>query len=466
MLNLSAYVDPALQIAAVSELPQPYDDTFDDVNETGFAEILANLLQNTEKIQTDILPVEIPEAELDFNTISSNELKGDQEKIILNEEERAGVFETAEINAHESEEHEDYLNAYLSGAFAEVENLLNSAAAEIAEIDIPKPEAIIEKAIFNPQDDLKEEEQSIEVKLPDVLPAAEIAQSAVLEDSAEVTQEIFSEPQPAKVSLQTEKEIKDSALPVKENTEVFSAAQKPDSIKKPEAETKTRTEDTKSRRRDKFSVEVRDHRTEKDSNAVKMQRPFTAAENLTKRTETQSREITMELKLPVQGQTVWETKSGNNGSVSTAMENLLARELHQNFNGDIVRHASMALRDGGEGTIKLNLKPESLGNVKIRLEMSENKITGHIIVESKEALNAFRKELSALTQAFKDSGFASADLNLSLTSQGQETWEQDLNPFTSGSAALSYDDASVFGNDHTTVDVLIGRNNGSVNILV
>ena len=81
------------------------------------------------------------------------------------------------------------------------------------------------------------------------------------------------------------------------------------------------------------------------------------------------------------------------GGPSQAFENLLARELHQNLNGDIVRHASIILRDGGEGTIRLSLKPESLGNVKIHLEMAENKIAGRIIVESNDALRAFEREI-------------------------------------------------------------------------
>jgi hypothetical protein len=100
---------------------------------------------------------------------------------------------------------------------------------------------------------------------------------------------------------------------------------------------------------------------------------------------------------------------------------MLARELHQNLNGDIVRHAAILLRDGGEGTIRLSLKPESLGNVKIRLEMAENKITGHIIVESDEALRAFEREIRSLEQAFKESGFDGASLQMAVASgSGQE----------------------------------------------
>jgi hypothetical protein len=108
----------------------------------------------------------------------------------------------------------------------------------------------------------------------------------------------------------------------------------------------------------------------------------------------------------------WESRAGR------SFEDFLARELHQNLNGDIVRHASVALRDGGEGTIRLALRPESLGNVKIRLEMADNKVTGHIVVESEAALRAFEREIASLEQAFRDSGFDGADLDMSLARGG------------------------------------------------
>jgi flagellar hook-length control protein FliK len=138
------------------------------------------------------------------------------------------------------------------------------------------------------------------------------------------------------------------------------------------------------------------------------------------------KEITLELHLPNQGQenqsapTSWETRAGQ------AFEDILARELHQNFNNDIVRHASVMLRDSSEGTIRLALKPESLGNVKIRLEMAENKITGRIVVESEEALHAFEKEITSLEKAFVESGFEGASLEMSLAADGggAKQWQE------------------------------------------
>ncbi|MDR2747629.1 MAG: flagellar hook-length control protein FliK [Treponema sp.] len=108
------------------------------------------------------------------------------------------------------------------------------------------------------------------------------------------------------------------------------------------------------------------------------------------------------------------------GSESRTFEGLLARELRQNLNSDIVRHAQVILRDKGEGLIRLSLRPESLGNVKIRLELTENKIAGRIIVESGEALRAFEREIASLEQAFRDSGYESAELSAFLSQGGSE----------------------------------------------
>ncbi|MDR0998583.1 MAG: flagellar hook-length control protein FliK, partial [Treponema sp.] len=168
---------------------------------------------------------------------------------------------------------------------------------------------------------------------------------------------------------------------------------------------------------------------------------------------------------------------GKEKTLSQAFEDILARELHQNLNGDIVRHASVMLRDGGEGLIRLSLKPDTLGNVKIRLEMAENKITGHIVVESDEALRAFQREIGALEQAFKDSGFES-DLSMSLASgdsgaEGRQDGERApffSESFAAGEAASRYDALT----EKTDVLFATGSANGlkpgnghiSVNLLI
>jgi hypothetical protein len=149
------------------------------------------------------------------------------------------------------------------------------------------------------------------------------------------------------------------------------------------------------------------------------------------------------------------SESGNSGSSEGAgisrgaesFENILARELGGELSSDIVKQAAIVLRDGGAGTIRLSLRPETLGNVKIRLEMADNKIAGHIIVESDEALRAFEREIHTLEQAFEDSGFENAKLDLALDSRsgGQQGKGDEARPFFSERFAASHYDQSLSG---------------------
>jgi len=216
-----------------------------------------------------------------------------------------------------------------------------------------------------------------------------------------------------------------------------------------EKDGRSKAEEARNKRRG-VNIEVRDFRSDgtvTEGAARDGSVPLRVSAETRLSGENNSKDIVLELRLPDQGReaasatTSWEAKAGQ------AFEDLLARELHQNFNNDIVRHASVALRDGDEGTIKLALKPESLGNVKIRLEMAENKITGHIVVESKEALRAFEREISSLEKAFRDSGFDGANLEMSLAADGrgaEQQWQEtEASQFLTGQIAASRYDAAL-----------------------
>ncbi|MCL1815299.1 MAG: flagellar hook-length control protein FliK [Treponema sp.] len=130
-------------------------------------------------------------------------------------------------------------------------------------------------------------------------------------------------------------------------------------------------------------------------------------------------------------------------SAGQSFEQLLARELQGDLSADIVKQAAVILRDGGEGTIRLSLKPETLGKVKIHLEMAENRISGHIFVESEEALRAFEREIHTLEQSFRDSGFeASLNAALDYKNDGQRWKEKEVQPFFSERLAASYEESS------------------------
>ena len=105
--------------------------------------------------------------------------------------------------------------------------------------------------------------------------------------------------------------------------------------------------------------------------------------------------------------------AGANGSQFQAM---LTNQIQQSA-PELVKAGNIILKDNDVGQIKLVLNPESLGNVKIDLHISEKNITGRIIVASAEAYNAFKESADSLRQAFISSGFETAGFDLQFAGQ-------------------------------------------------
>jgi hypothetical protein len=428
VISISAYTEPAVEFQDTG--PPQQRETEKLENPVRFADLLAGLLSKTGmeeckdsdtvtdaavEIQTDVSIDYEPEAEVQIDS-------GDFE------EERVFELTLEDEEFPDIEIPQEHLNILFS-----VENLLARN-----EETVP-----VETDVFDDAPQVLFDAEPAE-RLVDAEPSAEFLTK--LSDTVEVP--VFGQVIP-QGSLPKENDVKqERVLPKTESAEVSPAEGKREEIaafrKEPENEVKGRLDEARNRdkRKEKVTFEVRDYRSGTETEAVKGNTArLTAGMETKARVEAPVQEMTLELRLPEQGhnqaEPVWEAKA------SKAFEDMLARELHQNFNGDIVRHASMALRDGGEGTIKLSLKPESLGNVKIRLELAENEITGRIVVESEEALRAFKREIHSLEQAFKESGFNNANLNLSMSadSRGAQWQEQEEGTLPPRTAAIRYDAA-------------------------
>lgn len=118
------------------------------------------------------------------------------------------------------------------------------------------------------------------------------------------------------------------------------------------------------------------------------------------------------------------------GSAGSNFQAMLANQIQENA-GEIVKAGNIVLKDNDVGSIKLILHPESFGNVKIDLQVNEKNISGKIIVATQEAFNAFKETAENLKQAFVQSGFESAGLELSLANQnfaGNHSGENQNNP--------------------------------------
>jgi flagellar protein FlbC len=105
-------------------------------------------------------------------------------------------------------------------------------------------------------------------------------------------------------------------------------------------------------------------------------------------------------------------------------QSMLTSTVQQNA-PEFVRAGTIVLKDNNQGTINLVLHPESLGNVKISLSLSDNVIAGQITVHSAEAYNAFRDSLDSIKQAFAQSGFDTAGFNLSFSGNGSGSFQDN-----------------------------------------
>ncbi|MCQ2981491.1 MAG: flagellar hook-length control protein FliK [Treponemataceae bacterium] len=106
------------------------------------------------------------------------------------------------------------------------------------------------------------------------------------------------------------------------------------------------------------------------------------------------------------------------GLTSNDFATMISDEISNNAD-EFVKAGSIVLKNDNKGSINLILHPEELGNVKIHLELSDNQITGKIVVASKEAYDAFKQSMNDLKQAFVASGFDTNGFDLTWTgSQG------------------------------------------------
>lgn len=99
--------------------------------------------------------------------------------------------------------------------------------------------------------------------------------------------------------------------------------------------------------------------------------------------------------------------------------------LKQNGMENIVKQAKILLKDHQSGEIRLILKPEKLGLIKINLNINENSVVGKIFVENSSIRDAFKENLAELNRALVDSGFEGAQVDLSFSQNPFEFNEKE-----------------------------------------
>ncbi len=138
---------------------------------------------------------------------------------------------------------------------------------------------------------------------------------------------------------------------------------------------------------------------------------------------------TFELRLDVSAdyRKVLEQGGPSTGSNGLARETIL-QQLQEKANPQIVQQAQVFLKDREDGEIRLVLKPEQLGEVRIRLHLQDRLIEGHITVENSTVKELFEQNKGELAQAFREQGFEMSQLEVSVgrDSQYRETEQEPV----------------------------------------
>lgn len=140
----------------------------------------------------------------------------------------------------------------------------------------------------------------------------------------------------------------------------------------------------------------------------------------------------MVMTLPVQAATADANGSLEAGYTKADFSQMLSNSL-ASTKDDFVKTGSIILQDNKKGSINLILHPEELGNVKVKLELSDNQITGKIVVASKEAYDAFKANLEDIRNAFVANGFDACGFDLAWAGAGDSYGSQGQDSADNGS---------------------------------
>jgi flagellar hook-length control protein FliK len=197
------------------------------------------------------------------------------------------------------------------------------------------------------------------------------------------------------------------------NNAEFKAAKK-DGDKVQEKDPLAKTSDAASAGKKKGRIDLIDSRKPERAATAGVEAAETVKSEKDQKNPRNESQLTIDLS-PKDGQkpSGGEKAEGAGGQSFSAR---LASSLQNGYNDEIVKHSAVILRGDDSGLIRLNLKPESLGNVKVRLDLADNHISGTIIVESEAAKDAFEANIEHLTKSFIDSGFQDAKLQVSVDS--------------------------------------------------
>ncbi len=91
--------------------------------------------------------------------------------------------------------------------------------------------------------------------------------------------------------------------------------------------------------------------------------------------------------------------------------------FQERFIPEVVKQTGIILKGDNSGEIRLVLKPENLGSVRIRLALNESSLDGRIVVDNSSVKELVEAGLDNLKSALRQEGFQAAHLEVSVGSR-------------------------------------------------
>jgi len=148
---------------------------------------------------------------------------------------------------------------------------------------------------------------------------------------------------------------------------------------------------------------------------------------------------------------------GGRSALSAQDASSLTKELRETLNKDIVKNAEVILKDNNKGELRLILKPERLGKVRIRINLSDNRLGGKIFVENGMVRSIFENNLDSLNKAFKEVGYEVGELSVSVQGDSREKRESNNKENQSDRKGLRLDSAGRQGYLIPSIDEIFFR---------
>jgi len=159
------------------------------------------------------------------------------------------------------------------------------------------------------------------------------------------------------------------------------------------------------------------------------------------------------------GQILVRTFSFETGESKGGIEagSTLSSVFRRLFIPEIVQKSRIILQDGGKGEIRLILKPESLGRVRIRINIQDNSIEGRILVENNSVRELFEGNLEHLKNALRSEGFGAAALEVAVSGEksGRDPAREEFPAMSKDGASDEFERSMSLLADFDEEDLLI-----------